>query len=1264
MGGAAGNDSIEPGAGNDTVAGNGGEDTLSGGLGNDSLDGGDNLDRLSGGPGNDVIKGGLGNDTLSGGPSELTSTSDDDVIVGDAGIDTVTGDVGNDVLFGDETGLVGGSPTLAFTGNKADWATWCVDAGDTDLMTGNDGDDILIGDGGDDQIIGNAGDDKAKGCAGADLIAGDADEDELHGDAGTDTISGGTQNDVIRGGSENDLAHGDADQDIVFGDEGADLAFGDDGHDIVVGDTGSVTNPAFGVADGTGTAPDSTKAVAMDASVDHSHSGTGARRASCDALDPTAIGNTDCLFGGTGSDAVFGTGDGDIISGDAGVDLLVGDTGNDLIRGGTDIDVVFGRADDDELFGESSADLVFGDRAVADWPTDTPSASGGADQLFGGPGTDRLEGDGGTDTILGGADDDHAEGNGAADTIHGESGQDNLMGGSNTATVADVGDTLISGGVGLDVIAGDNAVIVTTAGGYVLGRAVTLLDPAVGGGDTIEGDADKDAAFGEVGNDTMWGDNGTVGPFTGTAGPDYLEGDNGDDTIHGEANTDDIVGGNSANNGAIVAGRIGTAQPDGGETLLDGGPARDWIAGDNARMDRVLGNGLDYPDPGVTPILLFDLATVTIDAAPGSFGGDTVTGGDATDLIFGQGGNDTLSGEGAADYIEGGHGNDAILGGDANDDMMGGGSANDGRIDSDRVGNTLRDVGETVVSGGPGLDWITGDNGLVNRNVLIDPVFGRAPIELFDVQTFGGPPISTLTSGGDLLQGDDGKDRIFGQGNGAQPAGQTDPADARNNDFVGTAPATPDFERIGGVADEDDDALGEWLGDVIYGGIDDDEIEGNHGNDLIFGDGSNGGGLDEDDIAGGGSANDGKIRDDVRAGLGANLLDGADTIHGDNADGTLGDEDAVIGDNGWVKRLGSVQSGPGPDGVAFDLVGRDVRMVNVKPPTGTYGNDYVAGNGGHDELFGQGGNDALEGEYGSDAVIGDHGKVTTDLLGVGSDALCDPARTIAPQEPFVTADVCQNGTLFRLVELFAFDDTLTTAINGNDVMLGGDGDDWIHGGAGQDLMQGDGDGAGFTTGPLPGVEYIVDPNTPASTSTACSVVTPTAPAPSIRCSAATVTPCGAAAATTTPTVAAATTCSTSIPTRCSRRRGTAWAEADVESFHDIDIVYGGYDQDAMQANIADNGPVDGDRMFDWAGVYNIMYLCPATYGAYVTIRDQNPALIDYLLEQAATDGALSPAIKTSSGGNEVAMVYKPDVKFNTNPVYPGTPGHFFCPPTP
>ena len=44
-------------------------------------------------------------------------------------------------------------------------------------------------------------------------------------------------------------------------------------------------------------------------------------------------------------------------------------------------------------------------------------------------------------------------------------------------------------------------------------------------------------------------------------------------------------------------------------------------------------------------------------------------------------------------------------------------------------------------------------------------------------------------------------------------------------------------------------------------------------------------------------------------------------------------------------------------------------------------------------------------------------------------------------------------------------------------------------------------------------------------------------------------------------------------------RHEAWAEADVESYHGVDFIYGGYDQDAMQANVASNGPVTGDRHF-------------------------------------------------------------------------------------
>ena len=251
-------------------------------------------------------------------------------------------------------------------------------------------------------------------------------------------------------------------------------------------------------------------------------------------------------------------------------------------------------------------------------------------------------------------------------------------------------------------------------------------------------------------------------------------------------------------------------------------------------------------------------------------------------------------------------------------------------IDDDRVGNGLLDQGETPIDGGAGDDWITGDNALVNRN---RPAAGRAPIELFDVQLAGGAAISPLTSGGDVLLGDTGTDMIFGQGNGAQPATQTDPDDARNNDFVGTAPASADFQRVTGTADEDQVA---WLGDSIYGGLGDDYVEGNHGNDLIFGNGTAAVGHDEDDINGGGSANDGRILVNARLGLGASLLDGFDTIHGDSGDATAGDDDAVVGDNGWIRRLATKQIGTGPDGLPVDQFDRDTQMTTTKAAAGTF----------------------------------------------------------------------------------------------------------------------------------------------------------------------------------------------------------------------------------------------------------------------------------------------------------------------------------------
>lgn len=1301
LGGLGGDDTQHGGGGADLLNGDSGDDTIDGGSGDDAVNGGIGRDTLNGGAGNDNIKGGADRDPAL---PDVPDDESNDVIDGDDGDDTIDADFGDDDIDG------GAGNDVIVAGPGSDTAEG---EGDEDIIFGNDGDDALLdgGDGDDsifgmlgndnirggaddDNLIGNEGDDDIEGGDGKDVILGDngeinrapnpgtsdfalvdpakplvtliasdlaAGDTNLSGDGDTDVIYGQEGDDTIEGGAADDELHGNAGDDTMSGDSEADTMFGDAGSDVMYGDNASASN---GCADG----GDNIRGGDQD-----------------DTISGNAAG--DSLFGDNGDDLIYGDADTPNASCDAG-DTARGGPLDDEIFGNADSDAIFGDGGEDRLVGGSddadepdagdtisggvAADVIAGDNAIID---DAPSAvlmlvtlrldgQGAGDTIAGDGGDDRIFGQVGDDGIDAGSGADYVEGNDGSDTIAGGDGADDLIGGSSAADGIidddragderpDAGDT-ITGGSSVDYIAGDNAlvsrnVIAADRAHVELFDVGVVGDPATAGtsgGDMISGGSGADQIFGQGGDDVLNGDKQG----------DYIEGNDGNDTIHGNDGDDDLVGGGSANDGVIDADRVGDTLLDVGETLISGDAGEDWMTGDNALIDR------NVPSDAPAPIVLFDVETTASGALPGTGGGEILmTGGDGPDWMFGQTGDDTMQGNAGADYVEGNNGDDTITGDGGDDDLVGGGSADDGVIDGDRVGDTLLDVGESLVSGGSGIDWITGDNALVNRNRPVPASFGRAPIELFDVQVVGSS-IATSVSGGDLLHGDDDDDRIFGQGNGAQPATQTDPADGRNNDYVGSAEGTADFDRR--TADPtgvDEDAAG-WLGDVILGGVGDDEIEGNHGNDVIFGDGASGAGHDEDDIAGGGSADDGKLWNDSRLGLGANLLDGADTIHGDSTDDTAGDDDAVIGDNGWIRRTGATQVGTGPDGAPVDLVNRSVQMTQTRPPDGTFGNDHVLGNGGHDELYGQAGDDAVEGGWGSDAVLGDLGTVTTDLLGVGSDSLCTPARTIRPQPPFLSAEVCQPGTLFRLVQLYAFDDRTPTAVIGADVLLGGDGDDWMHGGAGSDLMQGDGDGGAETPHPtLPGVTVVADPN-PASAdvdrmfggdSNGAGTVDPITGGDGDaiwggRGDDHTFGGRGDDMQDIYPDALYPTTWG-------------AWAEADVESFHDLDIIYGGFDQDAMQANIAGNGPVEGDRVIDWAGVYNITYLCPATYGAYVTIRGQSPSMIDFVLELAATDGALTPDVVASSGGNEVAMVYKPDVKDNTHPIYPGTPGHFVCP---
>jgi hypothetical protein len=112
----------------------------------------------------------------------------------------------------------------------------------------------------------------------------------------------------------------------------------------------------------------------------------------------------------------------------------------------------------------------------------------------------------------------------------------------------------------------------------------------------------------------------------------------------------------------------------------------------------------------------------------------------------------------------------------------------------------------------------------------------------------------------------------------------------------------------------------------------------------------------------------------------------------------------------------------------------------------------------------------------------------------------------------------------------------------------------------------------------------------------------------------------------------------------------------------IDWIYGGWDRDVLQADVADNGPNPGDRLLDWTGAYNLYTHCNSAYGGFNDVRQHSPAMQDFLqrLAYGTGVGASLDAVKdpTKSAFRELALVYPNDAGANAGSAYPTTPGHF------
>ena len=870
-------DIIYSGRGNDTVRGGGGSDQiyehsglnliygdgdppgpLDGQLNHDWLFGGADADTIYGNEGNDVIIGFEGDDLIEGGSEDddIQGNEGNDTVHAGPGLDTVYGQQGQDEIYGDEGAdtlfggddrdkIYGGDDRDEISGGDERDTLYGGDGGD--LIAGNEHDDVIWGDdhlvagGGDDTIWGNSGNDTIYGGGGHDQIEGNEDDDEIWGDdalgsSGNDTILGQTGQDLIYGGAGFDTIDAGDEDDTIFGGDHDDVIIAGFGQDSVEGNGGDDEiwggHDYFEIGDGSdtihgGTGSDTIYGCEGSDWIDGNEDGDeiwGERKGiGAEEANDTIFGSSgnDTIFGGDGDDWIDAGSDDDKVWGDEkqegtdasptiddeeayarhGNDTILGNTGLDTLRGGAGNDWIEGNEDDDEIYGEAHPDTILG--------------YGGDDKLHGGRGEDFVYGHLGNDTIYGGRQNDRLEGDEGHDLIWGDDDPDNPVDDMDDDYEDDDviwglsgNDTLI-GGRGADRIEGgeDDDDLQGGEGNDTLrGQA---------GNDWIYGDQDQDELYGGAGVDTIYGGHGDDLLVAGTGVGDVLIGDSGDDRIFGsDEGTEDANFADGTYFGDVIIGGSGNDSiwSLGGADIVDGSEGDDFIdAGVHADLVHGgPGDDLIYAGRSTLDQLYGDAGSDTIYGS--HVGNDIIYGGDDNDTLYGQDGDDSLYGESGGDLLDGGADTDSLFGGDGNDELRGGGGVGD-RLDGGPDDDVLRgsDDGADLLIGGSGRDRLLGNAGN-------DVLRGGDDDDVID----GGPGDDTAMgeAGSDLILGGADHDLLYGH----DAAATTDDGAV---DYV-----YGDFGTNGGEP-----------------GSGRDQIYGNDGNDLLFGEG-------DDDLIVAGSGGD------------------------------------------------------------------------------------------------------------------------------------------------------------------------------------------------------------------------------------------------------------------------------------------------------------------------------------------------------------------------------------------------------------------------
>ena len=1081
LSGLGGNDRMEAGSGNDQLSGGDGNDLLRGGAGVDSFDGGGNLttddpitiygDRISfaepaatQGAVADLRTGIISNDGF--GNSE-TMTGIESLGGGTAFADTFNGNDDRNALLGSRADILNGhggddvirvtaAPAAANGGAGTDLLELSSNGGF--LLPDGNGDGLaetagpmpgswlvdlesgLISDGygnvgtvaGFENISGSAATDTLGGDENANILKGNGGIDYLFGAGGGDRLEGGDGNDELDGGEGSDLIRGDAGDDRLYVDGlGMDQAQGGAGTDMLIVDYG-----------------DSAMAVTMGvpgADPDGGHSGSigdASRAVSYSSIEnfniTTGSGN-DVVRGGSGDNYVYlGAGD----------DHYVVAGNFNSVDGGEGIDGV--TAD----FGSRTAAIFWnlfagthnfaGNYLNLEYFVELTTGSGQdnigtanvnrADQVTLGAGNDTVALWNGMDTVNGGVA-------GAGGT---DSGLDTLILNYAQATngVHNIG-ALTSNAAGYSGGFSDDSTRLA------IFQAIDRFLIATGSGnDNITTGDGNDQVRTGGGNDIL---------STG-GGDDLLVGGSGDDSYDGGAGIDTAdfsveTGPVAVNLHATQSMNVNSAHPLATRALapgeaLDGAGNYESLAGIE---NLVMTGGNDFVQ-GSDEANRID-ARAGNDRVAAMGGDDVVLAGAGNDIVFSGGGNDTVEGGDGDDWLDGDDGNDVLRGDAGNDVLHGGAGVDSFQGGSEDLSNLLDPWGDRVT-----FYEVRATQGVVadlRTGAVSNDGFGNAEtmtgIESFEgdtafADTFHGNDLRNLilAGRGDTVHAHGGDDRV-----------EIDLAIALADGGAGTD--TLKLRSDGGflLPDSNGDGAAEVSGPVAGGWT--VNLGGNSVRDPL----GNVGSIANFENVEGGDGND-----SITGNAGANILSGGggdDVLTGgggaDRTQGGLGNDIHNVGDAGDVAVEGVNE---GADTVATSVsytLGANIENLQAAniggaDPLSLTGNglaNFIWGTQGNNVLNGAGGADFMIGYAGNDFYFVDNaGDIAYELDGGGADTVVASigyalaanvenlqALNIAGSDPLSLTGNAMNNYIW--------------ATQGNNILNGGGGADFMIGYAGDDI---------------------------------------------------------------------------------------------------------------------------------------------------------------------------------------------------------------------